>query len=407
MKNSECYGKIEMIANDEKDHKWMPDFLSSEATENVRRYHRSIPGYTATPLAELKDYATKFGVRSVLVKDESYRFGLNAFKGVGGVYALSRVVCEHLGIDMADATLELLQSDKYREEVQKMVFITTTDGNHGKGVSWAAGLLGCKSYVFMPKGSVEVRAQAIRDAGTAEVKITDMKYDDCVRYTAKLAKERGWYLVQDTSWDGYEKIPSWIIQGYSTVMYEAAEQMKALGYDRPTHVFLQAGVGAMAGGVLGSIANIYKDNMPLVSVVEPEENACIFESAKYGDGKPHPSIGTQVTIMAGLNCGEPCTVTWPILDELASYYFAFPDEVAARGMRVLAAPYGNDPKVISGESGAAPMGLVSLILEEEEYAAVRKTLGINENSVIFMISTEGDTDPDGYRAVVYDGKYPM
>ena len=407
MREVQKLGNIQMIRNPEVDLSEVPELLSRGNTENVRHFHRSVPGYTATPLVELKDYAAKFGVKSVLVKDESFRFGLNAFKGAGGIYALNRVICRHLGIDPAKSTLEMLQSSPYKEEIAKMVFITTTDGNHGKGVSWAAGLLGCRSYVFMPKGSVEVRAQAIRDVGTAEVRITDMAYDDCVRYTAKLAEEKGWFLVQDTAWEGYEEIPFWIVQGYSTMIYEAAEQIRALGYEQPTHVFVQAGVGALAGGVAGAISNIYRDRIPTLSIVEPEENACIFESARQGDGKPHRSAGSQVTIMAGLNCGEPCTVTWPILDKLPSYYFAFPDTVAARGMRVLAAPTGEDPKIISGESGAAAMGLVSLLLEKEEYRSFRKELGLDDNSVIFMVNTEGDTDPEGYRAIVYDGKYAM
>lgn len=288
-----------------------------------------------------------------------------------------------------------------------MMFITTTDGNHGKGISWAAGLLGCRAYVFMPKGSVEARAQAIRDAGTAEVTITDLKYDDCVRFTARKAEENGWFMVQDTSWDGYMKIPQWIIQGYTTLFFEAAEQMKVLGYERPTHVFLQAGVGAMAGGILGAMANYWKGAVPTVSVVEPEEVACIFESARHGDGDPHKATGSEVTIMAGLNCGEPCTLTWPVLYGLASFCFAVPDCCAARGMRVLAAPTGTDPQVIFGESGAVPMGLVSLLLEKEEYRPVRNTLQLDEKAVIFLINTEGDTDPEGYRKVVYDGAYPL
>jgi len=407
MREVRTINDVQMIKNPAVNKKAIPDLLSGENTENVRHFHRSIPGYGSTPLVELKDYAAAYGVKSVLVKDESFRFGLNAFKGAGGVYALTRLICEKLGIDPAEVTLEMLQSSPYREEIQKMTFITTTDGNHGKGISWAAGMLGCKSYVFMPKGSVEVRAQAIRDIGGAEVRITDMVYDECVRYTAKLAEEKGWYLVQDTAWDGYEKIPSWIVQGYSTMIFEAAEQIREMGYDRPTHVFVQAGVGALAGGVVGAVSNIYRDDIPVLSIVEPDQTACIFESARQGDGKPHHATGSQVTIMAGLNCAEPCTVTWPMLDKLPSYYFAFPDKVAARGMRVLGAPMGGDTRVISGESGAAPMGLVSLLLEKEEYRPFRDELGLDENSVIFMVSTEGDTDPEGYRSVVYDGKYPM
>ena len=391
---------VQMIRNDHVDMTAIPAFLSKDATENVRRFHHSVKGYAPTPLVSLEDYATAHGVRAVLVKDESPRFGLNAFKGAGSIYAVARVVCEELNIDPAEATLELFSQSPYKEKIAEMVFITTTDGNHGKGVSWAAGLLGAKSYVYMPAGTLEVRAQAIRDAGSAEVTITDLSYDDCVRYTAKLAEEKGWFLVQDTSWEGYEKVPAWIAQGYSTMVFEAAEQMRVMGLERPTHIFLQAGVGTMAGGVLGTVTGIYKDHIPVVSIVEPDQNACIFESARYGDGMPHKSTGSQKTIMAGLNCGEACTVTWPILDKLASYYFAFPDEVAERGMRMLAAPTGKDQKIISGESGAAPMGLVSLLLEKNEFKAYREELGIDQDAVILVISTEGATDPEGYRRVV-------
>ncbi|MCR5371205.1 MAG: diaminopropionate ammonia-lyase [Clostridium sp.] len=387
-----------------------PAWLEEMDTVDVRQFHRSVPGYAPTPLRELKAYAEAFGVKSVLVKDESFRFGLKAFKGLGGVYAVNRVICRELGIDPAKSSLELLQSGRYRPQIERMVFITTTDGNHGKGVSWAAGLLGCKAYVYMPKGSVEARAQAIRDAGRAEVFITDMNYDDCVRFTAKKAEENGWFLVQDTSWDGYEEIPKWIMRGYTTLLFEAAEQMRELGYDRPTHIFLQAGVGAMAGGVLGAAQSLYRDRMPVVSTVEPEGVACIFESARCGDGMPHPATGSGETIMAGLNCGEPCTLAWHILDRGADYYFAVPDSCAARGMRVLSAPMGNgrgtDPRVVSGESGAAPMGLLSLLLEKESFRPFREKLGLDENAVILLINTEGDTDPEGYRHIVCDGAYP-
>ena len=407
MRKIDTYGVLKMIENEAPDRLTAPAFLSYEATADVRRIHESVPGYAPTPLVELRDYARKNGVRAVLIKDESKRFGLNAFKGLGGVYAVSRVICEKLGLDPAEATLPLLQSSPYKEKIADMVFITTTDGNHGKGVSWAAGLLGCKAYVYMPVGSAEVRAQAIRDAGSAEVKITDMRYDDCVRFTAKLAEKNGWFVVQDTSWENYETIPTWIVQGYTTMIFEAAEQLKALGYERPTHVFLQAGVGAMAGGSLGALANIYLDDMPIFATAEPEEVACIFESARYADGRMHTATGSQETIMAGLNCAEPCGVTWPILDKMASYYFAFPDSVAARGMRVLGAPFGNDRRIISGESGAAPMGLVSMLLEKPACRPARERLGLDESSVILVVSTEGDTDPDNYRAVVHDGAYPL
>jgi len=398
--------QIKMVAAPKPGLGDRPAFLDPEQLEVVHRFHRSIPGYMRTPLHELSGYAKKCGVRSVLVKDEAERFGLRAFKGLGGSYAIFRVVCEELGLDPMMTTFEELKSEKYREPVSKMTFITTTDGNHGKGVAWASGLLGCKSYVYMPRGSVEARAQAIRDAGQAEVTIMDLPYDDCVRYTAELAEKNRWYLVQDTSWQGYEKIPQWIIQGYTTMVCEALDQMQEKGYTRPTHVFLQSGVGAMAGSMLGTLCNVFAQDLPVVSIVEPTEVACIFESARQGDAQAHKATGSEITIMAGLNCAEPCTITWPILRDFASYYFACADEIAAHGMRLYAAPEAGDPAVISGESGAVTMGLLSRLLESEAIEPVRKKLGLDEKSVILLFNTEGDTDPENYQRIVSGKEHP-
>ena len=384
-----------------------PDFLSREATEPVRHFHESLEQYAPTPLVSLPGLAARLGIAGIFVKDESRRFGLNAFKGLGGSYALAKVICEELGIDPKTVTMQELQRPENRKRIEKMVFITTTDGNHGKGISWAAGLLGAKSYVYMPRGSVEARAQAIRDAGSAEVTITDLSYDDAVRYSAQKARENGWYLVQDTSWPGYEIVPRWIIQGYTTMVYEALDQLALHGIKRPSHVFLQAGVGAMAGGVTGALRCTYGTDMPEVVIAEPEEVACIFESARQDDGSCHKATGSEVTIMAGLNCAEPCQITWPILRDFADLYFACPDTVAARGMRILAAPEAGDPAVVSGESGAVTTGLLTLLLEDKKLWEFRDKAGLGKDSVVLLINTEGDTDPEGYRDIVYNGAYPM
>ena len=368
------------------------ELFSKEASSSVRRFHESLDCYAPTPLVELKALAEKLGIKSICVKDESKRFGLKAFKGLGGSYVVFRVVCSELGLDPEKTTMNDLKSEKYKDKISKMVFITATDGNHGKGVSWASGLLGCKSYVFMPKGSVEARAQAIRDAGLAEVTITDMGYDDTVRYASSIAEKNGWHLVQDTSWDGYETVPLWIAQGYTTMVYEALEQMN----EAPTHVFLQAGVGSMAGCVLAGLRCTYGMDKPVVSIVEPTECACIFESARAGDGKPHPATGSEQTIMAGLNCAEPCELVWPILRDQADFYFACPDTVTIEGMRQLARPENGDTDIVSGESGAVTAGLASLILGDTKLEVFRDLLGLNKDSVILVFSTEGDTDPEGY-----------
>ena len=401
------FGAVGAIRNEQKTSGTWPAILTAAATDAAHRIHRELPGYAPTPLAKLDAMADRIGVKAMLVKDESKRFGLNAFKGLGGLYALTRVICKSLGLDIADVSFSDLKKPEYADAIRSMVFVTATDGNHGRGISWAAGQLGCEAHVYMPVGSSALRAQAIRDVNPrAEVKITNLSYDDTVRFAAGMSEKHGWYLIQDTSWEGYEEIPTWIIQGYTTMAYEAVLQMRELSLT-PTHVFVQAGVGAMAGGIVGYLANMFEGHRPTFCVTEPEAMACIYRSAQVCDGKPHEAINTKPTIMAGLNCGEPCTITWPILRDFADWYLKCPDNVSAYGMRLLAAPSGGDRQVISGESGAVTTGIVNLIAEKSKYAELRELLGINRDSVILCFSTEGDTDPVHYRKIVYEGRYPL
>lgn len=373
----------------------VPEFLKDESTRPVQQLHRQLDCYDETPLVELKEMAKSVGVRSILVKDESHRFGLKAFKGLGGIYALFRVICKELGLDYRTTTLQDLRGTELAKKIESLVFATTTDGNHGKGVAWAAAQFGCEAHIFMPAGTVPARVQAIRDINPkATVKVMDIGYDDTVRLVSKLAKEQGWHLVQDTSWDGYEEIPRWLIQGYSTMVKEASEQMSSLNL-APTHVFVQSGVGSMPAGVVGCLANIYKNNNLKFAVVEPDGMACIYASAKAGDGRPHPADPQIPSVMAGLNCGEPCTIAWPILRDFSSAFFKCPNKTTEEGMRLLASPEGADQKIISGESGAVCVGLINSLTQE-----AKDLLGIDNLSVILCFSTEGDTDPENYRRVV-------
>lgn len=384
----------------------LPLFLNEEISNHVRAFHSSISNYEITPLVSLHNLAKKLNIKGIYVKDESYRFNLNAFKSLGGIYAIFKIVCQKLNLDDDKMTFEDLQKPHIKEQLKDMVFITATDGNHGKGVAFAAAKLGCKSIVLMPKGSVEIRAEAIRQVGAYEVTITDLSYDDAVRKAAIMAKENNWYLVQDTAWDGYEDIPNYITQGYTTMANETYDQLQQYGIEKPTHLFLQAGVGSMAGGVLGYFANKYNGNPPITTIVEPKNVACIYKSALTNDGRPHGVTGDLHTIMAGLNCGEPNTATWSILRDFASFYAACPDYVTARGMRLMATPLGNDKKIISGESGAVGLGLLSLLMERDELSHIRKAMNLNSDSVVLIFNTEGNTDPIGYNEVIYDGKNP-
>ena len=241
---------IRYIVNESPDHGKGPSFLSPAETAVVQAFHEALPEYARTALVPLPELAESLGIKAAFIKDESTRFGLKAFKGLGGSYAVFRAVCERLGLDYRETSFSELQSDKVHRQIAELHFVTATDGNHGKGVAWAAAKLGCQAHVYLPKGSAAARAQAIRNIGKTEAVVTDLGYDDTVRYAAKMADEHGWMLIQDTSWPGYEDIPRTIIQGYTTMCREASEQLEELGL-APTHVFLQAGVGAMAGGVLG------------------------------------------------------------------------------------------------------------------------------------------------------------
>ena len=380
------------------------NFLTEAIVNDVEKFHKSIEGYKKTPLVKLDNLAKKLGVKNVFVKDESYRYGLNAFKGLGGLYAIFRIVCDKLNLDPSSTTFEDLQSEEIKSKLKDMVFVTATDGNHGKGVAWAANKLGCKSVVFMPKGSVLARAKAIESMGNSTVTITDLNYDDAVRKASSLADEKGYYLVQDTAWDGYEDVPNFISQGYTIMAKEALDELNKLGIEKPTHLFLQAGVGSMAGSVLGYMVNRFDKKPPITTIVEPATVACIYKSALADDSKPHAVTGDLQTIMAGLNCGEPNTATWPILRDYASFYAACPDYVTARGMRVLASPIKDDKKVISGESGAVGTGLLSILMEKDEFIDIRKDMNLDENSTVLIFSTEGNTDPKGYDEIVYDGR---
>lgn len=388
------YTKEKLVGFEEKEIKEVYDF------------HKSLPGYKATPLVELDDLAKYYGVQKLWLKDESKRFGLNAFKVLGGSYAIGKYLSQKLGRDMSELPFNVLISDEVKKQLGDVTFVTATDGNHGRGVAWVANKLRQKSVVYMPKGSAKMRFDAIAREG-ADVSITDLNYDDAVRLANKGAEEHGWIMVQDTAWDGYEEIPLWIMQGYSTIINEIVEQLEAAKEEKPTHVFLQAGVGSFAGAVQGYLAHLYGDDRPITIICEPHGANCIYKSMEANDGKPHNVTGDLTTIMAGLACGEPNTISWKILRDNADFSVSCDDSIAARGMRVLSSPLGNDQRVISGESGAVGLGLFTVLSEKkEEYAELMKALKIDENSRILCISTEGDTDVEGYKNVVWNGSHP-
>ncbi len=380
------------------------NLLPDGITEEARAFHGQMPGYEMTPLKRLTNLASRLGLGSIWVKDESARMRLNAFKALGGSFAIYRFICQKAG--RPRLSFAELMSDEVRASLGDITFTSATDGNHGKGLAWATRKFGFPCVIYVHKNTSQARIDAIAEFD-AEVRVVDGNYDDAVRQCEQDARANGWQVVSDTSWPGYEDIPTWVMQGYTTLMAETQEQFAALGIVKPTHVFLQAGVGAFAASVIAFYEKLFGADAPISIVVEPRMADCLYHSLRIGDGRPHSVSGDLDTIMAGLACGEPSPLAWQILWNCADFIITAPDYVAAKGMRMYGVPLKGDPVVISGESGAVTLGVLPFIMGNGGAAELRQQLQLDENSRVLLINTEGNTDPDYFRNVVWEGVFPV
>ncbi|CAJ1449227.1 unnamed protein product [Effrenium voratum] len=342
-----------------------------EQAQRVRR----VLGLEPTPLVklELKDFE---GLKSVYVKDESKRMGLQAFKVVGGAYAMLRFMCKRLALPLPEGA-------KGAEEVQRLyverfgatTFVTATDGNHGRGVAWAA------------------RRGRRRRRGRSGAEITELNYDDTVEMAFKQGQDQGWVVLQDTTAPGYTEIPEWIMQGYTAMVDEAVEATEKEG--SITHVVLQMGVGSMAAAVVGyftarfGVSNGSPSQCPRFLVIEPWNAACGFESAKAGEMRSVE--GDLETMVAGLACGVPSSLAWPVLAEFGHAFLRLKDGLAGNGMRLL-----RQSGVEAGECGGAACGVLQHLMKPS-CASWREELGLNSESKVLLINTEGATDPANYQ----------
>ena len=374
-------------------------YFSLDQVRKVGQFQRTYEQFEKTPLHHLEALSSYIDVEKIMIKDESYRFDLNAFKVLGGIYAIAQYVANKLGRNIEELSFEQLKTPEVRVQVGNLTFISTTDGNHGRGVAWAARELGFQARIYMPAGSAAERLLHIKSEG-AFAEITTMNYDDTVRYTSQLAQENGWVLIQDTMWEGYEEIPLWIMQGYTTLVQEIDEQIQ----QAPTHVFLQAGVGSFAGAVVAFLQQYYEQDITFV-LVEPHVANCYYESFKKNTDQFVTVGGEMQTIMAGLACGEPNPQAWQILKAYTKISISCEEEIAATGMRVLGNPLATDTRIIAGESGAAPFGCFYEIMTNEQYKELKHALHLNEQARVLFINTEGDTDKESYREIVWHGKY--
>ncbi len=372
--------------------------IPADAALNVAKTLRLCPKHTATPLHVLSGAAQSLGVATIMLKDESGRFGLGSFKALGAPYALAQALYRRLG----DPDLLHAQISKSAPAMQpRITTCCASDGNHGKALAFAARHFGLDCVVFVHSGVSAARQDAIRDLG-ARVEVVEGNYDDSVDIAVASAKSNNWLLIADTSADISDPAPCDVMRGYTILMIEALAQAgwHQQGDPSPwTHVFVQAGVGGLAAAVAAVLTQKLGADRPLLIAVEPEEAACVL--AAFEAGKPVRLSGDLDSLMGMLSCGEISAAAWPILSRRYDYAMTINDAAASDAMRRVANPVGNDPACIIGESGVASIaGLIAAC----ENAKWRETLSLDNNACILVIGTEGPTDPENYRAIMADEK---
>lgn len=380
-----------MIANERARFFWNPnaqDFVAAPTDRAPLRFHRSLPGYAPTPLRNAPELAQFLGVGAVFLKDESSRLGLPAFKILGASWAICRSLAKRLG------SADWLPLDQLRARLVslgKLTLVTATDGNHGRAVAHMAALLGLEARIYLPAGSAQSRIDGIKSEG-AEVTVIDGTYDDAVARAAADASE-DCLVISDTSWPGYEEVPRWVTEGYSTIFWEVDDELARRNESAPDLVAVQCGVGALAAAVVAHYRQAAPQARPKILSVEPLRAACMLASMEAGEIVSVP--GPHDSIMAGLNCGRPSILAWPIVSQGTDAFVAISDERAREAMRALARV-----GVIAGETGAAGLaGMIELLVRVES-AEHRRRLGVTARSRLLVIVTEGATDPVAYREIV-------
>jgi diaminopropionate ammonia-lyase len=365
--------------------------LGPAATDRVERVLAQRENHVPTPLHSLPEMARSLGIATLHVKDEGFRLGLGSFKALGGAYAVIVLVLEHAAkqfgrpVDVAE-----LHTPAVREVAAGLTFACATDGNHGRSVAQGAQLVGARSVIFVHAGVSEERIAAIARFGAEMVRVAG-NYDDSVEEAARVATARGWTIVSDTSWPGYERIPGLVMQGYTAMVREALAQMG----EPPTHVFVQAGVGGVAAAVAAHLAILFGEKRPVFVVVDPARAACLYESAKAN--KPLKIAHSEPTVMAMLECYEPSLSAWRVLSHVADGFMIVDEDDAVGVMRSLARPEGNDPAIVAGESGG--VGLAGLLKVSKD-RSLRDRLGLDAAARVWVINTEGATDPGQYETIV-------
>jgi diaminopropionate ammonia-lyase len=368
--------------------------LSPDMFEQAYKRITTWDNYAPTPLVNLPGLAREFGVGEIYYKDESERFGLKSFKALGGAYAVIHVLAEHLRVKLNNNAITGADvwSGKYAEHLKGFTVATATDGNHGRSVAWGAHKCGIKCKIYMHKGVSQSRAIAVELLG-AEVTWVNGNYDDSLLKVKRDAIENEWRIISDTSYEGYTYVPKYVMAGYTVMTKEVMNQLK--DEQIPTHIIIQGGVGGLAGAVCAHAAAIWKDGRPKFIVVEPETADCLFQSAKIGAPKK-VHIETE-TLMGGLSCGEVSLIGWNILKDNADHFISISDVNVKSAMRLMAKGLNGDPAIEAGESAVAG---IAMLMELKERGAIKKDLGLDENSRVLLFGTEGATDQQIYNEII-------
>jgi diaminopropionate ammonia-lyase len=350
-------------------------------TRGPLNFHRKLPGYAPSPLVEVRELAGELGLGRLWVKDESSRLGLPSFKILGASWGVYRALDRHVGGVGTWDSLDDLK--KQLAPHRPLVLVAATDGNHGRAVARMARLLELGGRIFVPAGTARARIEAIESEG-ATCEVVEGTYDDAVARSAEEADDRC-LVISDTSWPGYEDVPRWVIEGYSTIFWEIEDQLAGDGVDA---VVIHLGVGALGAAAVRHW-RIASAARPVMIGVEPDRAACVLASLEAGRVVTIP--GPHDSIMAGLNCGTPSIVAWPLVSAGFDAVAAIDDDRAREAMRALAAA-----GVVAGETGAA--GVACLI--DLQATGALSELGISDRSRVLVLSTEGATDPQAYAEIL-------
>lgn len=360
-------------------------------------FHLRLPGYVPTPLVEAKRLARQLGVGKLWVKDESSRIGLPSFKILGASWATYRALSRLPGAQQLRSWGSITDLAAQLRPVRPLTLVAATDGNHGRAVARMAALLGLEALIFVPDDMANARRNAIAVEGARVVSVQG-SYDDAVRLSAAAAVAgtgTRMLVISDTSWPGYEQTPRDVIAGYSTIFHEIDAELEKRGEAAPDLVIVQVGVGALAAAVVQHYRSADRERRPSIVSVEPVGADCLLKSMLCGTITEVP--GPHRSIMAGLNCGLPSEVAWPLVSQGMDLFLAIEDERSREAMRALARE-----GIIAGETGAAGVGGLIELLSGEQSDLFRSLLGISETSTVLAISTEGATDPASYQAILAD-----